>query len=125
MDINVSTSMGFENRNFLKKDSQDSQNSQNSHKDSEKKQSGKHVTLPASDFIYSSELNSIYASSQIKLNDSLKETLTYLKKHSKDRAKKHIFGELWEKMNQEKDEYNIDTLIDFVIDNDSENIFAA
>jgi len=70
-----------------------------------------------------SNLAIIKASYQMKINDSLKETLNYLKQHSnKKLEKKPIFGEIWDSLSEE----NYDgELIDFVIDENLENIFAA
>ena len=71
------------------------------------------------------QLSIIQASSQIILNNSLKETLKYLKSHTNNKPKKQpVLGELWEIANKEDLEYKGE-LIDFVIDSSLKNIFAA
>ena len=65
------------------------------------------------------------ASSQITLNESLKETIKYLKtKANKKTKKKHIIGELWNIISKEEISYEGE-LVDFVIDSSLKNIFAA
>ena len=70
------------------------------------------------------QLAIIKASSQISINDSLKETLKYLKSHANKRvAKTPVLGELWGRLENEQ-EYKGE-LIEFEIDSSIENIFAA
>ena len=70
------------------------------------------------------QLAIIKASSQISVNNSLKETLKYLKTHAnKKEIKKHVLGELWDTVKTEA-EYNGE-LLDFEIDLFAKNIFAA
>ena len=70
------------------------------------------------------QLAIIKASSQISINNSLKETLKYLKTHAnKKEIKKHVLGEIWNTVKTEV-EYNGE-LIDFEIDLFAKNIFAA
>lgn len=65
------------------------------------------------------------ASSQITLNESLKETLKYLKTQANKKTKKEpVFGELWNIINKEEISYEGE-LVDFVIDSSLKNIFAA
>lgn len=70
------------------------------------------------------------ASTQITLNNSLKETLQYIKTHSKRKnIKQYVLGELWsiiETNNESSDENpSRGELYDFQIDKNVKNIFAA
>ena len=72
------------------------------------------------------QLAIIKASSQITANNSLKETLKYLKTQANKKAeKKHTLGELWEIVNKDEEIAYQGELVDFVIDNSVDNIFAA
>lgn len=86
--------------------------------------------------IISSELytnmqaNVLKAATQITLNDSLKETLRYLREHANKRGvKSHVLGELWnifETSNNSSEENPYrGELYDFEIDKNVKNIFAA
>ena len=77
--------------------------------------------------IYSNpQLAVIKASSQITLNNSLKETLKYLKSHANEKiTKKPVLGELWDKLSNSKDSSYKGELLDFQIDDKAVNIFAA
>ena len=76
------------------------------------------------------QLSVLKASTQISINNTLKETLKYLKSHAKKEAKKTpVFGELWNiasANNQaaEKNPYQ-NELYEYQIDKDTVNIFAA
>ncbi len=76
------------------------------------------------------QLAVIKASAQITLNNSLKETLKYLKEHAnKKEVKKPVLGEIWDVFaaNNESSEKNPyrGELYDFQINFDAKNIFAA
>ena len=76
------------------------------------------------------QLSVLKASTQITLNESLKETLKYLKEHANKKvAKKPVFGELWSifTTNNEASEKNPyhGELYEFEIDKNAKNIFAA
>ena len=76
------------------------------------------------------QLAVIKASTQISINNTLKETLKYLKTHAGEkRAKKPIFGELWSifSTSNETSEENPykGELYDFQINKNVKNIFAA
>ena len=119
MGINVSTSMGFENQNFLRSTAkQILQRGGASKEKSESilKSQGDYFVRPSAD------INSL--SSQITLNSSLKETLKYLSAHAADKRKPHVLGELWDKFNEQNEPYQGE-LVDFEIDYSLENIFAA
>jgi len=75
--------------------------------------------------VYSNvQLSIIKAASQINVNDSLKETLKYLKSHTaKRQEKEYVLGELWDMFTKEQKEY--ENTIDLEIDFSAENIFAA
>ena len=83
-----------------------------------------------SDAIFSSQnytnpqLAIIKASSQITQNTTLKETLKYLKSQANKKVQKQaILGELWDTIkNEEKYEGE---LLEFEIDSNAKNIFAA
>ena len=70
------------------------------------------------------------ASTQISINNTLKETLKYLKSHAKKETKKTpVFGELWNiasanNQASEKNPYQ-NELYEYQIDKDTVNIFAA
>ena len=71
----------------------------------------------------SPQLNILNTSAQITLNNSLKETLKYLKEQAnKKEVKKYVLGELWEQV--EREDYQGETF-DFEINFFAKNIFAA
>ena len=123
MGINVSTSMGFENRQFLQNTAKEILQKKGAEPDKAQEVIQKAV-FAGSDFVSSTELNTLKASTQITLNNSLKETLKYLKGHANDKRKKYVLGELWEQIDENTDNYNGE-LIDFEIDSNLKNIFAA
>ena len=75
------------------------------------------------------QLSVLKASTQITLNNSLKETLKYLKTHAKtkENVKTPKLGDLWkivEISNESSNDKN-NELYDFEIDRNAKNIFAA
>jgi len=71
------------------------------------------------------QLAILKASSQISLNNNLKETLKYLKTHAqKKNSNTRTFGELWNSFVDEKNEYSPE-LLNFEVDPNLKNIFAA
>ena len=71
------------------------------------------------------QMSIIKASAQITINDSLKETLKYLKNNAhKKITKEPVLGELWNLFSQEEVEYKGE-LCDYVIDENATNIFIA
>ena len=71
------------------------------------------------------QLDILRASTQISLNESLKETLKYLKTQANKKTKKEpVFGELWNVISKEEITYEGE-LVDFVVDSSLKNIFAA
>ena len=81
--------------------------------------------------IYTSpQIAVLKASAQITLNESLKETLKYLREHANKKVvKEPVLGELWNifTANNEASEKNPyhGELYDFEIDKNAKNIFAA
>lgn len=76
------------------------------------------------------QMSVIKASTQITLNNSLKETLKYLKEHANKKVvKEPVLGELWNifTTNNESSEKNPykGELYNFEIDKNARNIFAA
>ena len=72
------------------------------------------------------QLAVIKASSQISMNNTLKETLKYLKSHANKKiTKEPVLGELWDKLNNAESDSYKGELLDFQIDNTAVNIFAA
>ncbi len=65
-------------------------------------------------------------SSQVTLNNSLKETLKYLKSQAnKKTVKEPVLGELWDIMNKKTIDNYTGELQDFEIDENAKNIFEA
>ena len=72
------------------------------------------------------QLAIIKASSQISINNSLKETLKYLKSQANKKViKEPILGEIWSLFEEKTENSYEGELVDFVIDNSIKNIFAA
>ena len=78
------------------------------------------------DLYSNSQLAVIKASSQISMNNTLKETLKYLKSHANKKiTKEPVLGELWEKLNSSSENAYKGELLEFQIDDAAVNIFAA
>ena len=120
MGINVSTSMGFENRDFLRRSAK--QILQKGGAD--EKTAEAIINTNIADYDKLTESNVYKASAQITLNKSLKETLKYLQAHANDKRKKYVLGELWEKLEEQSSIYQGE-LVDFEVDFNLKNIFAA
>ena len=128
MGFNVSASMGYqlENSEFLRSAAK---NILNRSASPEATQRIIEKTLFNSD-VQLRQLSVIKASTQISINNSLKETLKYLKNHAnKKSVKAPVLGELWNifSSNNEASEKNPykGELYDFEIDKNAKNIFAA
>lgn len=122
MGINVLTSMGFENREFMKNAAKNIlQKKGMGSKDAER--ISNNVVY---DFVEdSSGMTVLKASTQVTMSRSLSETLNYLKAHANDKRKKeYILGELWQAMPDINEKYQGE-LIDLNIDFSEKNIFAA
>lgn len=125
MGLNITQTMNsfqFESRENLANTARDIFNKQGASKETAQKILD---TSVFTDTVYRNpQLAIIKASSQISINDSLKETLKYLKSHANKRvAKTPVLGELWGRLENEQ-EYKGE-LIEFEIDSSIENIFAA
>lgn len=71
------------------------------------------------------QLSIIKASTQISLNESLKETLKYLNSHAaKKHEKRPVLGELWNTVANNSSDYDGE-LLNFEVDDSLKNIFAA
>ena len=134
MGFNVSASMGYqlENSEFLRSAAK---NILNRSASPETTQRIIEKTLFNSDVqlreLYTNpQLSVIKASTQISINNSLKETLKYLKNHAnKKSAKAPVLGELWNIFSSNNEAYEKNPykgeLYDFEIDKNAKNIFAA
>lgn len=73
------------------------------------------------------QLAVIKASAQVSMNESLKETIKYLKNHAKKQpAKEPVLGEIWNLTSKLKEETPYEgELSDYEIDSSLKNIFAA
>lgn len=124
MELNITHTMNsfqqFENRENLRNAAKNILSKQNSSNESIQRIVDKTV------FEYNPQLAIIKASSQISINNSLKETLKYLKSHpTKKVTKKPVLGELWNIANDTSKDYSNNELYDFEIDNSVKNIFEA
>lgn len=125
MGINITHTMNsfqFENRENLRNATKNILNKQGASQ--ETMQKIVEQTIFKSDF-HNPQLSVIKASTQITLNDSLKETLKYLKSHANKKVNKTpVLGELWSIIEKENNNYEGE-LADIVIDTSCKNIFAA
>lgn len=133
MGLNVSTAMGFENKDFLRDTAKNILEKGGASKETSSKileqtifENKKNFT----DLYPNSQIAIIKASTQISVNGTLKETLKYLRNHANQKTVKNpILGELWNSfaVNNEASEENPyeGELVDFVIDKNAKNIFAA
>lgn len=122
MGINITQTMNsfqFESRENLRNTARDILNKQGASQKTVQKILEKTIF----DNHNSAQLAIMKASTQIKLNESLKETLKYLNNKATKRTQKTpVFGELWNQVNN--DENKID-IIEMEFNFDTENIFAA
>ncbi len=132
MGINITHTMDlfqFENKENLRNTARNILNKQGASEETAQKMVEK--TIFDSDKqikeVYSNpQLAVIKASSQISMNNTLKETLKYLKSHANQKiTKEPVLGELWEKLNSTKEDSYKGELLDFQIDDSAVNIFAA
>ena len=132
MGINITHTMDlfqFENKENLRNAARNILNKQGASEETAQKMVEK--TIFDSDKqikeVYSNpQLAVIKASSQISMNNTLKETLKYLKSHANQKiTKEPVLGELWEKLNSTKEDSYKGELLDFQIDDSAVNIFAA
>lgn len=129
MGLNIShtmTNFQFENKEHLRQAARNILNKEGANTKVVEKIAEKAII--ANNSYINPQLAIIKASSQISINNSLKETLKYLKSHANNKEiKKHILGELWDTINTntEKETEYEGELIDFEINIFAKNIFAA
>ena len=128
MSINVSTFMGFENSEAMMKNNAKSF-PQNNSVNTVNSNTGENLTVYTNGIGLPSQQYVLMASTQITVNNNLRETLKYLRTRGRKIKKEHVFGELWQILNTENEQsekipYQGD-LIDFEIDSNKKNIFAA
>ena len=92
--MNVSLATGLENQQFISTSAKmlEQKTSENA---GQRAQTTSSVISEQASLSTMSQFSVLKASTQITLNNSLKETLKYLQAHANDRRKEHIFGELW------------------------------
>ena len=126
MGLNITHTMNnsqFESRENLRKAAKNILNKQGA--SSESTQKVLEQTIIQKEAFQSPQLTVLKASTQITLNESLKETLKYLKNQAhKKYSKQPILGELWNIVNSSENSYEGE-LIDFEIDSSVKNIFIA
>lgn len=123
MGLNVSTQMSFENKDALKNAAREIFKRSNASKETTEKV----VEKPIFTNTYNSQADILRASTQISINNSLKETLRYLKAQGHRKPKKApVLGELWNLANKSKEENNeYNEIFNIEIDLTQNNIFAA
>ena len=127
MGLNITHTMNnsqFENRENLRNTARNILNKGGASSEATQKIIEK--TIFTSNSYINPQLSIINASSQITLNNTLKETLKYLKEQAnKKETKKYVLGELWESIQNENKNIYSGELLDFEISNLAKNIFAA
>ena len=123
MGINVSTSMGFENRDFMKRTAEQILKKSGADKDNAE-QIVRNINY-SQDTARDINTSIFAASAQITLNKSLKETLRYLQAHANDKRKQYILGELWNQFSSSNEKSYKGELINFEVNYNALNIFAA
>lgn len=131
MSINITHTMNtfnFEGRDSLRNSARDILGRQGASNESMQKIIDETIFDAKQKTVMSSlnpQLAIIKASSQITMNNSMKETLKYLRSQAIKKTKKTpVLGELWESIVTKEDSYTGE-LIDFEIDMEHKNIFAA
>ena len=113
--------MGFENREFLRNTAKQILQKSGAN---EKQADSIVKNQVIAEYGKTAEANIYGMSAQITLNNSLKETLKYLQAHANDRRKKYVLGDLWNKFSEQENTYQGE-LVDFEVDYNIKNIFAA
>ena len=126
MGLNVAHTMNgfqFESREHLRNAAKNILNKQGASSESAKKVLEQ--VFFQNEVLQPSQLTVLKASTQITLNESLKETLKFLKNQTRKKLiKQPVFGELWETINSTENFYEGE-LINFEIDSSAKNIFIA
>lgn len=131
MGLNITqtmNNMNFENRESLRNAAKDILNRQGASAETTRsilENTIFNTSNRGGDFYVNPQLAILKASSQISMNNNLKETLKYIKSQAhKKQAKQPVFGELWNSL-IETELYNENELLEFEIDNNAKNIFIA
>lgn len=126
LNIAQTASFQFENRENLRNTAKDILSRQGASREFTQEFIDKAIFTQIKNKVdYNPQLAIIKASSQISINESLKETLKYLKSRANKKVEKQpTLGELWGIVSQNETEYQGE-LVDFIIDDSIENIFAA
>jgi hypothetical protein len=125
MGINITGAMNtsqFENKENLRNAAKNILNKTNSSKETIDNIINENI------FDYKNEIekSNYNGINQVILNQSLKETLKYLKKNSQKKEKKQAkLGELWTLFNNSENDNIENELLDFVLDPNAKNIFSA
>lgn len=132
MGMNITHTMNnfnFENKQNLRNTAKDILNRQGASNNSMKNILNQTIfgsENNSSDIFVNPQLAILKASNQISANNSLKETLKYLKQQAnKKNQKKAILGDIWNNFNENVKEPYQGELLDFEIDNNAHNIFEA
>ena len=130
MGLNIShtmNNMNFENRESLRNTAKEILSRQGASEETTNSILEKtifNLTNKNGDFYISPQLAILKASSQISINNNLKETLKYIKSQAhKKQAKTPVLGELWSSLVE--DSNNTNEVIEFEIDSNAKNIFVA
>lgn len=131
MSINIShtNSFQFENREHLRNTAKDILSKNGSSSEAMQKIIDKTIfdmEGQRREIYTNPQLAIIKASSQISVNNSLKETLKYLKSQANKKiVKEPVLGELWDLFEDKREEVYQGELLDFEIDSSAKNIFIA
>ncbi len=130
LNVSVNYSNQYENKEQLREIAKNILNNSGANSESTKQIIEKSVFLAnktMKDLYTTPQLDVLKASTQITLNNSLKETLKYLKSHSKQslKTKTPILGELWKVIEVNKSSSENNELYNFELDKNAKNIFAA
>lgn len=131
MGLNIThtmNNMNFENRESLRNTAKEILNKQGASTEATNSILEKTIfntQNKGGDFYINPQLAILKASSQISLNNNLKETLKYIKSQAhKKQTKQPVFGELWNLFNEEIEKYEGE-MLEFEIDLNAKNIFIA
>ena len=130
LNVSVNYSNQYENKEQLREIAKHILNNGGANSESAKQVIDKSVFLAnktMKDLYTTPQLDVLKASTQITLNNSLKETLKYLKSHSQKslKYKAPVLGELWKNLEASNSSYKDNELYDFELDKNAKNIFAA
>ena len=131
MGLNIThtmNNMNFENRETLRNSAKDILNKQGASAETTNSILDKTIFKSQNrggDFYINPQLAILKASTQISLNNNLKETLKYIKSQAnRKQVKTPVFGELWNSLT-ENNEIQENELFEFEIDVNAKNIFIA